>query len=149
VSAIVLEMGGSSDLCAHLQPGEPVVLMGPTGAPTEIAPDETVVLVGGGLGNAVLFSIGAAAGAAGSGAVLRRLQEDASTATRSPRSRRPPTSSSGAATRRRALRRAARRTAAFVGNIVDAMQAYAGPPRAARRSPCRTPTASSPSAPTA
>jgi len=31
--------------------------MGPTGAPTEIAPAETVLLAGGGLGNAVLFSI--------------------------------------------------------------------------------------------
>ena len=40
------------------KPGEPVVLMGPTGAPTEIAADETVMLAGGGLGNAVLFSIG-------------------------------------------------------------------------------------------
>jgi NAD(P)H-flavin reductase len=59
-------MGGSSDLCALLQPGEPVVLMGPTGAPTEIPVEETVILVGGGLGNAVLFSIGAALRAAGS-----------------------------------------------------------------------------------
>ena len=66
VSTIVLEMGGSSSLCALLKPGEPVVLMGPTGAPTEIEGGETVVLVGGGLGNAVLFSIGAAFRAAGS-----------------------------------------------------------------------------------
>ena len=66
VSTIVLEMGGSSDLCAQLAPGEPVVLMGPTGAPTEIEPGETVVLAGGGLGNAVLFSIGLAFRRAGS-----------------------------------------------------------------------------------
>ncbi len=66
VSVIALEMGGSSDLCAALRPGERVVLMGPTGAPTEIHPDTTVALVGGGLGNAVLFSIGAATRAAGS-----------------------------------------------------------------------------------
>ena len=66
VSVIVLEMGGSSDLCAMLQPGEPVILMGPTGTPTEIHADTTVALVGGGLGNAVLFSIGAATRAAGS-----------------------------------------------------------------------------------
>ena len=59
-------MGGSSDLCAMLQKGEPVILMGPTGSPTEIAPGETVVLCGGGLGNAVLFSIGQAFRAAGS-----------------------------------------------------------------------------------
>ena len=66
VSVIVLEMGGSSDLCATLMPGERVILMGPTGAPTHIVPNETVALVGGGLGNAVLFSIGQAFRAAGS-----------------------------------------------------------------------------------
>ncbi len=66
VSTIVLEMGGSSDLCAILRPGEPVILMGPTGTPTETPAGETVVLAGGGLGNAVLFSIGAALREAGS-----------------------------------------------------------------------------------
>jgi NADPH-dependent glutamate synthase beta subunit-like oxidoreductase/NAD(P)H-flavin reductase len=66
VSVIALEMGGSSDLCAVLRPGDPVVLMGPTGTPTEIHANSTVALVGGGLGNAVLFSIGAAHRAAGS-----------------------------------------------------------------------------------
>ena len=59
-------MGGSSDLCAWLQPGEPVILMGPTGTPTETPAGETVLLAGGGLGNAVLFSIGRALRAAGS-----------------------------------------------------------------------------------
>lgn len=58
LSTIVLEMGGSSDLCALLKPGEPVILMGPTGTPTETPAEETVLLAGGGLGNAVLFSIG-------------------------------------------------------------------------------------------
>ena len=66
VSVIVLEMGGSSNLCIHLKPGEPVVLMGPTGAATETPANETVMLVGGGLGNAVLFSIGQALREAGS-----------------------------------------------------------------------------------
>ena len=66
VSTIVLEMGGSSNLCAMLAPGEPVVLMGPAGSPTHIEPAETVLLVGGGLGNAVLFSIGQAFRARGS-----------------------------------------------------------------------------------
>jgi NAD(P)H-flavin reductase len=60
LSTIVLEMGGSSDLCAQLRPGEPVILMGPTGHATEIPAGETVLLIGGGLGNAVLFSIGQA-----------------------------------------------------------------------------------------
>ncbi|CCC96764.1 conserved protein of unknown function [Azospirillum baldaniorum] len=65
LSLIVLEMGGSSDLCALLKPGDPVVVMGPTGAPTELPEGETVALVGGGLGNAVLFSIGQACRARG------------------------------------------------------------------------------------
>jgi hypothetical protein len=58
-------MGGSSDLCVVLKPGEPVIVMGPTGTPTEIPREETVVLAGGGLGNAVLFSIGQAMRRAG------------------------------------------------------------------------------------
>ena len=66
VSMIVLEMGGSSNLCQDLDVGEPVILMGPTGAPTETPSGETVLLAGGGLGNAVLFSIGQALRAAGS-----------------------------------------------------------------------------------
>ncbi len=65
LATIVLEMGGSANLCATLKVGEPVVLMGPTGTPTHIAQNETVLLAGGGLGNAVLFSIGAALRAAG------------------------------------------------------------------------------------
>jgi NADPH-dependent glutamate synthase beta subunit-like oxidoreductase/NAD(P)H-flavin reductase len=65
LSLIVLEMGGSSRLVAALQPGEKVVVMGPTGAPTETPPGETVLLAGGGLGNAVLFSIAKALRAVG------------------------------------------------------------------------------------
>ena len=65
VSLIVVEMGGSSNLCGLLKPGEPVVLMGPTGTATEIPSGETVLLAGGGLGNAVLLSIAQALRAAG------------------------------------------------------------------------------------
>jgi len=65
ISLITLEMGGSSDLCVLLKPGDPVIVMGPTGSPTEIPEDETVILAGGGLGNAVLFSIGQAMRRAG------------------------------------------------------------------------------------
>ena len=65
VGLVTLEMGGSSSLCEFLQPGEPVVLMGPTGEATHIPNNETVALIGGGLGNAVLFSIGRAMRAAG------------------------------------------------------------------------------------
>ncbi len=57
LSMVTLEMGVSSRLVAYLKKGEPVVVMGPTGAPTEIPENENVLLLGGGLGNAVLFSI--------------------------------------------------------------------------------------------
>src|ERR1044072_7095332 len=79
VGLIVLELGGSSELCAWLQPNEPVILMGPTGTPTHTPAGETVLLAGGGLGNAVLFSIGRALKAAGSKVVYfagyKKLQD--------------------------------------------------------------------------
>jgi len=125
ISVIALEMGGSADLLAYLQPGEPVILMGPTGTPTEIPHGENVVLAGGGLGNAVLFSIGRALRAAGSKVAYfagyrhmadRYRVEDIEAASdvviwccdEAP----------GFAPRRPQDR-------AFVGNIVQAMQAYA------------------------
>lgn len=57
LSMIVLEMGTSSRMVSLLKEGEEVLVMGPTGTPTEIPENETVLLAGGGLGNAVLFSI--------------------------------------------------------------------------------------------
>ena len=57
ISLIALEVGASSRICSLLKPGQRVVVMGPTGTPTEIGERETVILLGGGLGNAVLFSI--------------------------------------------------------------------------------------------
>src|SRR5579883_2659209 len=66
LSTIVLEVGGSSDLCTLLKPGEPVILLGPTGTPTATPSRETVLVAGGGLGNAVLFSIGQQLRASGS-----------------------------------------------------------------------------------
>jgi NAD(P)H-flavin reductase len=65
LSLIALELGVSSRLCAYLRKGEPVVVMGPTGAPTEIPEGQNVLLLGGGLGNAVLFSIAKAMRARG------------------------------------------------------------------------------------
>ncbi|MGH7145974.1 MAG: FAD-dependent oxidoreductase, partial [Planctomycetota bacterium] len=56
LSLIILKLGASSRLCERLKPGSRVVVMGPTGAPTEIPSGGTVLLAGGGLGNAVLFS---------------------------------------------------------------------------------------------
>ncbi len=57
LSMIALEVGASTRMIAHLTPGESVVVMGPTGTPTHIPECENVLLCGGGLGNAVLFSI--------------------------------------------------------------------------------------------
>jgi NADPH-dependent glutamate synthase beta subunit-like oxidoreductase/NAD(P)H-flavin reductase len=125
ISVIALEMGGSADLLAYLHPGEPVVLMGPTGTPTEIPADETVVLAGGGLGNAVLFSIGRALRAAGSRVIYfagyKALSDryrvddiEASSDVVIWCSDEPP----GFSPRRPQDR-------SFVGNIVQAMQAYA------------------------
>jgi NADPH-dependent glutamate synthase beta subunit-like oxidoreductase/NAD(P)H-flavin reductase len=65
LSMIALELGASSNLCSVLKPGEPVLAMGPTGAPTELPRDSAVLLAGGGLGNAVLLSIGKKARALG------------------------------------------------------------------------------------
>jgi len=57
IGLITLEVGASSRMCSMLKPGQRVVVMGPTGTPTDIPEGETVLLLGGGLGNAVLFSI--------------------------------------------------------------------------------------------
>ena len=125
ISVIALEMGGSADLLAYLQAGEPVILMGPTGTPTEIPRGENVVLAGGGLGNAVLFSIGRALRAAGSKvayfAGYRRVADryrvediEAASDVVVWCCDEPP----GFSPRRPQDR-------AFVGNIVQAMQAYA------------------------
>lgn len=35
ISVVVLETGGSSNLCKYLRVGELIVLMGPTGSPTK------------------------------------------------------------------------------------------------------------------
>ncbi|MEQ1545025.1 pyridine nucleotide-disulfide oxidoreductase [Methyloglobulus sp.] len=65
ISLIALEMGSSSRLCASWKVGDPLVIMGVTGTPTDIPTGQTVLLIGGGLGNAVLFSIGKALRTAG------------------------------------------------------------------------------------
>lgn len=65
LSLIALELGASSRLCATWKVGDSLVVMGVTGTPTEIPTGHNVLLLGGGLGNAVLFSIGKALRAAG------------------------------------------------------------------------------------
>jgi NAD(P)H-flavin reductase len=65
ISMVILSMGTSSQRSTQWQVGRQISLMGPTGAPTLIPSNRKVVLVGGGLGNAVLFSIGKAMRLAG------------------------------------------------------------------------------------
>jgi NADPH-dependent glutamate synthase beta subunit-like oxidoreductase/NAD(P)H-flavin reductase len=65
ISLIALEMGASTRLCANWNIGDPLIVMGATGTPTEIPHGKTLLLLGGGLGNAVLFSIGKALRASG------------------------------------------------------------------------------------
>jgi len=65
ISLVALEMGSSSRLCALWKPGDPLVVMGVTGQATELPAGRTVLLAGGGLGNAVQFSIGQSLRAAG------------------------------------------------------------------------------------
>ena len=97
---------------------------------------ETVLLVGGGLGNAVLFSIGAALRARGlARALFRRLQEDRSTATRSTRSKRAADAVVWCCDEAPGFAPGRPQDLAFVGNIVQAMVAYGdGDARAGRRS---------------
>ncbi len=66
ISLITLEMGASSRLCALWREGDRLSVMGVTGTATRIPKHSTVMLIGGGLGNAVQFSIGKALRAAGS-----------------------------------------------------------------------------------
>jgi len=125
VSVIALEMGGSSDLCARMKPGDPVVLMGPTGSPTEIHSGETVVLAGGGLGNAVLFSIGQALRARGS-----RVLYFAAYRTSADRYYEDNIESASdmvvwCSDEEPGFEAARPQDRSFIGNIVDAMAAYA------------------------
>ena len=151
VSTIVLEMGGSSDLCALLEPGEPVVLDGPD----RLADRDPVRRDRGAGGRrpgqrgAVLDRLGVARSRLAR-AVLRRLQDRSSIATKSPTSKPLPTSWCGAATKRRALHPTRPQDRTYVGNIVRAMQAYAAGELGEPSIPiCRRPTASSSSAPIA
>jgi hypothetical protein len=65
VSLMVLEVGASSRLCATLRVGQPIVLMGPTGKPTEIPQGETILVAGGRRGAAVMLTLGPALRRAG------------------------------------------------------------------------------------
>jgi len=125
LTTIVLEMGGSSDLCALLKPGEPVVLMGPTGEPTETPAKETVILVGGGLGNAVLFSIGQKLRAEGSRVIYFAGYKKVVDRYKVPEIERAADVVTWCCDEAPGFTPGRVQDRAFVGNIVAAMKAYA------------------------
>src|SRR5262249_22171587 len=124
LSTIVLEMGGSSDLCAQLAPGEPVVLMGPTGHPTETPGNESVLLIGGGLGNAVLFSIGQALRRNGSRVLYFAGYKRAIDRYKVEEIERAADSIVWCCDEAPGFRAERKEDRAFVGNIVEALDAY-------------------------
>ncbi|MFZ5469031.1 MAG: FAD-dependent oxidoreductase [Myxococcota bacterium] len=125
LSVIVLEMGSSSRLCATLKPGERIVLMGPTGAPTETPPGETVLLAGGGLGNAVLFSIGQALRAAGSQVLYFAAYRQKSDCYKRDELERAADQIIWSVDTGERIEPRRPQDASFVGNVVQAMVAYA------------------------
>lgn len=58
VKLMVLEVGASSRLCATLKIGDPIVLMGPTGAPTAVPRGQNVLVLAGRRGAAVMRTLG-------------------------------------------------------------------------------------------
>ncbi len=125
VALIVLEMGGSSNLCSLLKPGEPIILMGPTGTPTEIPSDETVLLAGGGLGNAVLFSIGQAVRKAGSKVLYFAAYKDMNSRYHIENIEAAADKVIWCCDEAPGFEPARPGDASFVGNVVEAMKAYA------------------------
>jgi len=57
ISGIMTETGGSTSLIKNFKAGDPCIFMGPSGQPTEIPKNETVVFVGGGRGNQPLTAL--------------------------------------------------------------------------------------------
>lgn len=70
VRLIVLEAGASSRMVATFKPGDPISLMGPTGAPTAIPENETILVIGGRRGAAAMLALGPALRAAGNRVVF-------------------------------------------------------------------------------
>ena len=67
---MLLRWGGNCDIAARLKPGARLVLMGPTGAPTPIAHNKTVLVITGAWGAAVMLDIGPALRARGNRVIL-------------------------------------------------------------------------------
>lgn len=54
---VIKNVGRSSRLARQFKEGEKVILMGPTGEPTEIISNKIILLIGGGIGNALLIPL--------------------------------------------------------------------------------------------
>ncbi|AEM46306.1 hypothetical protein Acife_0066 [Acidithiobacillus ferrivorans SS3] len=65
VRLLILQWGTGPRLVGRLEPGDPLILMGPTGAPTDIPTGKTILVVAGRWGAAVMLDIGPALRAAG------------------------------------------------------------------------------------
>ncbi|HXH03988.1 MAG TPA: FAD-dependent oxidoreductase [Candidatus Competibacteraceae bacterium] len=65
IRLMVLQWGTGPRLVNRLKPGDPLVLMGPTGAPTDLPHGKTILVVAGRWGAAVMLDIGHALRAAG------------------------------------------------------------------------------------
>ena len=57
IGGVVILVGSSTRFIKNFKEGEPCIFMGPSGKPTDIRENETVILVGGGRGNQVLTRI--------------------------------------------------------------------------------------------
>ncbi|MDH3639839.1 MAG: pyridine nucleotide-disulfide oxidoreductase, partial [Gammaproteobacteria bacterium] len=60
IRLFLLRYGATAKLAEQLKPGEPLVLMGPNGAPTPIHDDKTVLVITGSWGAAVMLDLGRA-----------------------------------------------------------------------------------------
>jgi hypothetical protein len=98
--------------------------MGPTGVPAEIAPDETYLLAGGGLGNAVPFSIGHAARARGSKVLYFAAYKKPQDRFKAEQIEQAADTVIWCSDAAPGITPGRPQDCAFVGNIVEAMQAY-------------------------
>jgi NADPH-dependent glutamate synthase beta subunit-like oxidoreductase/NAD(P)H-flavin reductase len=60
VRLLLLRWGSNPEIAARFRPGEPIVLMGPTGAPARLPEDKTLMVVAGAWGGAVMLDLGPA-----------------------------------------------------------------------------------------
>jgi NADPH-dependent glutamate synthase beta subunit-like oxidoreductase/NAD(P)H-flavin reductase len=70
VRLLMMDFGAYAKLAARLKPGDPLILMGPTGAPAPLPENKTVLVVAQSWGAAVMLPLGAALKARGNRVLL-------------------------------------------------------------------------------